>query len=79
MVARNEKGKKELSSQSGSSSSTGGILFTLKKLGNLFTRAQMWKQYNKFHETNTANMDVEELMSHRKTLRLITNDLNFST
>jgi hypothetical protein len=34
---------------------------TLKKLGTLFTRAQMWKQYNKLREANTADMDAEEL------------------
>jgi hypothetical protein len=28
---------------------------------------------------NTIDMDVEELMSHQETLRLIKNDLNFAT
>jgi hypothetical protein len=41
--------------------------------------AQMWKQYNKLCEANTADMDVEELASHQEALRLIKNDLNFST
>jgi hypothetical protein len=39
----------------------------------------MWKQYNKLHEANTADMDAEELVSHREALRLIKNDLNFAT
>jgi hypothetical protein len=39
----------------------------------------MWKQYNKLHEMNTADMDAEELVSHREALRLIKNDLNFAT
>jgi hypothetical protein len=28
---------------------------------------------------NTMDMDVEELVSHQETLRLIKNDLNFAT
>jgi hypothetical protein len=40
---RKGKGKRESSSQSGSSSTMGGIMSTLKKLGTSFTRAQMWK------------------------------------
>jgi hypothetical protein len=55
----------------------GGIMFTLKKLDTSFTRAQMWKQYNKLREMNTTDMDVEELVSHREALRLIKKDLNF--
>jgi cytochrome oxidase Cu insertion factor (SCO1/SenC/PrrC family) len=55
-----------------------GIISTLKKLDTLLTIVQMWKQYNKFHETNTVDMDVEELMSHREVLRLIKKDLNFA-
>jgi cytochrome oxidase Cu insertion factor (SCO1/SenC/PrrC family) len=55
-----------------------GIISTLKKLDTLLTIVQMWKQYNKFHETNTVDMDVEELMSHRKVLILIKKDLNFA-
>jgi hypothetical protein len=78
-VARKEKGKEGSSSQSGSSSSMGGIMSTLKKLDTSFTRVQMWKQYNKLRETNTADMDVEELVSHRETLRLIKKDINFAT
>jgi hypothetical protein len=39
----------------------------------------MWKQYNKLRMTNTVDMDIEELVSHRETLRLIKNDLNFTT
>jgi hypothetical protein len=39
----------------------------------------MWKQYNKLRETNTANMDVEELASHQEVMRLIKKDLNFTT
>jgi hypothetical protein len=57
----------------------GGIMSTLKKLGTSFTRAQMWKQYNKLHEANTADMDAEELASHREALRVIEMDLNFAT
>jgi hypothetical protein len=55
------------------------IMSTLKKLDVSFTRAQMWKQYNKFHEANTVDMDVEELVSHREALRLIKKDLKFAT
>jgi hypothetical protein len=79
MIARKGKGKEGSSSQSRSSYSIGGIMSTLKKLGTSFTMVPMWKQYNKFYETNTADMDAEELMSHQKTLRLIKKDLNFVT
>jgi hypothetical protein len=41
---------------------------TLKKLGTSFTRAQIWKQYNKLCETNTVDMDVEEWTNHREAL-----------
>jgi hypothetical protein len=57
----------------------GGIMSTLKKLDTSFTRAPIWKQYNKLREVNTVDMNVEELMSYRKALRLIKNDLNFTT
>jgi hypothetical protein len=40
---------------------------------------QIWNQYNKLRTTYTADMDVEELASHREVLRLIKNDLNFVT
>jgi hypothetical protein len=52
---------------------------TLKKLDTSFTRAQMWKQYNKLCEVSTVDMDAEELMGHREALRLIKKDLNFAT
>jgi hypothetical protein len=78
-VARKGKGKEDLSSQNESSSAMGGIISTLKKLDTSFTRAQMWKQYDKLREVNTADMNVEELMSHREALKLIKNDLNFAT
>jgi hypothetical protein len=52
---------------------------TLKKLGTSFTSAQMWKQYNKLCEVNTADMDVKELMNYWEALRLIKKDLNFAT
>jgi hypothetical protein len=57
----------------------GGIISTLKKLGTSFTRALMWKRYNKLHEANNVDMDSEELASHREALRLIKKDLNFAT
>jgi hypothetical protein len=57
----------------------GGIMSTLKKLDTLFTRTQMGKQYNKLREVNITDMDVEELASHRETLRVIKKDLNFAT
>jgi hypothetical protein len=41
------------------------IMSTLKKLCTSFIRAQMWKQYNKLRTVNTADMDVEELTTHR--------------
>jgi hypothetical protein len=78
-VTRKGKEKEDSSSQSGSSSAMGGIMSTLKKLGTSFTRAQMWKQYNKILEANTADIDAEELASHQETLRLIKKDLNFAT
>jgi hypothetical protein len=52
---------------------------TVNKLVISFNMAQMWKQYNKLHEVNTVDMDVEELVSHRDALRLIKKDLNFIT
>jgi hypothetical protein len=73
------KAKEDSSSQSGSSSAMDDIMSTLKKLDTSFTRAQMWKQYNKLHTANTADMDVEELVTHREALRLIKKDLNFTT
>jgi hypothetical protein len=78
-VARKGKGKEDSSSQSGSSSAMGGIMSTLKKLSTSFTRAHMWKQYNKLREANTADMDAKELTSHQEALRLIKKDLNFAT
>jgi hypothetical protein len=57
----------------------GDIMSNLKKLDTSLSRAQMWNQYNKLRKANTANMDVEELMTHRESLRLIKNDLNFAT
>jgi hypothetical protein len=53
-------------------------MFTLKKLSTLFTKAQLWKQYNKLQYRSTVNMDDKELMSHRETLRLIEKDLQFT-
>jgi hypothetical protein len=57
----------------------GGIISTLNKLSTLFTKMQMWKQYNKLWDCSTANMDDKELASHHETLRLIENDLHFAT
>jgi hypothetical protein len=57
----------------------GDIMSTLKKLSTSFTKAQMWKQYNKFWNRSTVNMDDEELTSHREALRLIEKDLHFAT
>ena len=78
-VARKGKGKEDSSNQSGYSSAISGIMSTLKKLGTSFTRASMWKQYNKLREANTADMDAEELASHQEALRFIKKDLNFAT
>jgi hypothetical protein len=78
-VARKGKGKEDSNSQSGSSSAMDGIMSTLKKLVISFSRAQMWKQYNKLHATNTTDMDAKELASHQEALRLIKKDLNFAT
>jgi hypothetical protein len=79
VAARKEKGKEGSSSQSESSFIIGDIMSTLKKLSTSFTKAQMWKQYNKFRNRSTVNMDDEELTSHRETLRLIEKDLHFAT
>jgi hypothetical protein len=57
----------------------GDNISTLKKLDTLFTRAQIWKQYNKLRAANTTDMDAEELTTHREALRLIKNNLNFAT
>jgi hypothetical protein len=78
-VARKEKGKEDSSSQSRSSSAIVDIMSTLKKLDTSLTMVQIWNQYNKLRTTYTADMDVEELASHREVLRLIKNDLNFVT
>jgi hypothetical protein len=57
----------------------GDSISTLKKLSTTFTKAQMWKQYNKLYDCSTVNMDVEELASHREPIRLIEMDLHFAT
>jgi hypothetical protein len=46
-TAQKGKEKEGSSSQSESSSVVGGIMSTLKKLSTSFTKAQMWKHYNK--------------------------------
>jgi hypothetical protein len=58
-TARKGKWKKDLSSQCGSSSTMSDIMSTLNKLGISFTRAYIWKQYNKIREANTADMDAK--------------------
>jgi hypothetical protein len=78
-IAQKGKGKENLSSQIGFSSRMGDIMSAINKLSTSFTRAQMWKQYNKLHTMNTTDMDVEELVTHREVLRLIKKDLNFAT
>jgi hypothetical protein len=70
-VVRKGKGKEDSSSQSGSSSAMAAIMSTLKKLVTSFTRAQIWKQYNKLRAASTVDMDVEELATHREPLRLL--------
>jgi hypothetical protein len=74
-----EERKEGSSSQSESSSAMGGNISTLKKLSTSFTKAQLWKQYNKLRYHFTVNMDDEELMCHREALRLIEKDLQFVT
>jgi hypothetical protein len=64
------KEKKNSSSQSRYSSAMVGIMFTVKKLDTSFTRAQMWKQYNKLRAVNTVDMNAEELMSYQEAVRL---------
>jgi hypothetical protein len=76
-VVWKEKGKEDSSNQSGSSSAMGDIMSSLKKLATLFIRTQMWKQYNKLCEVNTATMNVEELVSYWEALKVIKKDLNF--
>jgi hypothetical protein len=78
-TARKGKLKEDSSSQSGSSSIMSDIISNLNKLGISFTRAHMWKQYNKLREVNIADMEAAELASHREALRLIKKDLNFAT
>jgi hypothetical protein len=39
----------------------------------------MWKQYNKFQDRSTVNMNEKTLVSHHETLRLIERDLQFTT
>jgi hypothetical protein len=79
VAARKGKGKECLNSQSESFSVIGDIISTLKKLSSSFTKTQMWKQYNKFWDRSITNIDDEELVSHRETLRLIEKDLQFTT
>jgi hypothetical protein len=79
VAARKGKEKEDSSSQSESSSAMGDIMSNLKKLSTSFTKTQMWKQYNKLWNRSTVNMDDEELTSHREALRLIENDLHFTT
>jgi hypothetical protein len=74
-AARKGKWKEHSNSQSGSSSTIGGIMSTLKKLSISITKAQMWKQYNKLWYRSIVDMDEETLVSHRETLRLIERDL----
>jgi hypothetical protein len=78
-TARKGKWKEDSSSQSGSSSIMSDIISSLKKLGISFTRAHMWKQYNKLREVNITDMEAAELASHREAMRLIKKDLNFVT
>jgi hypothetical protein len=78
-TTRKGKGNEGSSSQSESSFRMGGIISTLKKLSTIFTKAQMWKKYNKLRNCSTMNMDTEELASHRETIRLIEIDLHFTT
>jgi hypothetical protein len=78
-AARKGKGKEGSSSKSESFSVMGGIMSTLKKLSTSFTKVQMWKQYNKLQDCSTVNMDDEELVSHRESLRLIEKGLQFVT
>jgi hypothetical protein len=47
------------------------MMFTLKKLSTSFTKAELWKQWNKLKDHSTTNMDEEELKIHRETLQLI--------
>jgi hypothetical protein len=49
----------------------GDMMFTLKKLSTSFTKAELWKQWNKLKDHSTTNMDEEELKIHRETLQLI--------
>jgi hypothetical protein len=78
-AARKGKGKEYSSSQRESSIALGDIMSIIKKLSTSFTKAQMWKQYNKLRDYFTTSMDDETLESHRKTLRLIERDLQFAT
>jgi hypothetical protein len=48
---------------------------TLKKLRTSFAKVQLGKRYNDLKDRFTANMDEEELESHREALRLIQRDL----
>jgi hypothetical protein len=63
--------KEGSNSQSEPSSTVGGIMSILNKLSTSFVKSQLWKQYNKLKYRSIANMDGEELESHRDALRLI--------
>jgi hypothetical protein len=56
----------------------GGIMSTLKRLSTPFANVQLWKQWNKFKDRSTVNMNEEELKIHYEAFQLIQRDLQFT-
>jgi hypothetical protein len=65
-------------SQSEFFSAVGGMMSTLKKLITSFAKVRLWKQWNKLKDHSTANMDEEDLQTHREALKLIQKELQFA-
>jgi hypothetical protein len=70
--------EEKLSNQNELSSTVGGMMSTLKRLGTSFAKVQLWKQWNKLKDHSTANMEEEELKNHHLALKLLEKDFNFA-
>jgi hypothetical protein len=53
----------------------GVMMSTLNRLSTSFTKAQLWKQWNKLKDYSTVNMDEDKLKIHREALQLIQKEL----
>jgi hypothetical protein len=77
-ATRKGKGMEGSCSQSEFFSAVGGMMSTLKKLITSFAKVRLWKQWNKLKDHSTANMDEEDLQTHREALKLIQKELQFA-